>query len=112
MTMALADGEAKYSNLFATRLNFCLPYSGSVTLEDGTKINRKILSWKENKCRYWEVSTDKKEKKTYTCNFSREDINSLSPAMKADPDGKNSADAVWDLYKQDGGVCKEEIVKF
>ncbi len=110
-TLSAFAADVMYSNIFINKFIHCLPAAGTATKtdEDGNIINiqRGLHGWKNGVCRYSETVTSNDTTKTYNCNLSREQVNELASAMKADPTDEGIAKQTWDKFKKIPEVCTE-----
>ncbi len=113
--MIFAAETKKYDEGFVVRFLHCLPSSQSLILtsdEGNISISRQITGWsngiKDNKCAYSEKVTTNNGTKTFSCNFTRAQIDELVSAMKSDPNGNSTAELTWNRYKNIPDVCAVE----
>ncbi len=99
-----------YTPIFISRFLKCIPCKMEQTIatEKGTiKIERKLRNWWDHKCRYSEIYTNEEGKaEDFSCNLSREQVNTLVSAMKVDPENKNEALKAWAEVKKDETTCQ------
>lgn len=103
------ETEEIYTAIFASRFLKCIPCKMEQTIatENGeVKIQRFLKNWQGHKCRYSEISEKNGEKESFSCNFTREQVSSLTSAMKEDPMGKGVAAELWKKLKQDETTCQ------
>ena len=98
-----------YTAIFISRFYKCIPCKMEQTIasENGDiKIQRFLKNWQAHKCRYAEIRTQNEKTEEFSCNLSREQVNSLVAAMKADPMGENEAAQAWESVKKDKNTCQ------
>ena len=98
-----------YTAIFISRFYKCIPCKMEQTIasDNGNiKIQRFLKNWQAHKCRYAEIRTQNEKTEEFSCNLSREQVNSLVAAMKADPMGENEAAKAWEIVKKDKNTCQ------
>lgn len=104
-----AVDTSKYNKVFRVRFATCLPCVTTSNFEDNegnsVSVKRTIGGARTGICRYSEVETKADETVSYSCRFSMDQVRELSAAMKSDPDGLTSSDAVWERYKKNQEIC-------
>ncbi|MBE7709568.1 MAG: hypothetical protein E7Z93_03870 [Cyanobacteria bacterium SIG32] len=104
------DTQEIYTPIFISRFLKCIPCKMEQTIvtEKGTiRITRLLKNWKDHKCRYSEsYTTEDNKTETFSCNLSREQVNTLTSAMKADPQNKADALKAWTNVKKDETTCQ------
>ena len=87
--------QEQYPVNFINRLWLCAPTSYSGETDNGN-IERQVTGWKDELCKFSEVSGQKK----YNCKFSRAQINEIVSAMRS-----GDAEEILTKYKEDSQIC-------
>jgi len=98
-----------YTPIFLSRFLKCIPCKMEqtiVTANGNIQITRLLRNWKDHKCRYTEIKVQNNKKEEFSCNLSREQVNTLTAAMKSDPMGKSTAGAEWAKVIKDKNTCQ------
>lgn len=108
--------EGLYSRVFVSRFQNCIPYSASYTTDDGVIVQRFVLGWRNQMCRYKETEKIGGKTSGIFCNFTRPQLDELTAGMKADEPEERvkrngitfksaNSDKLWAKYKQNVNVC-------
>lgn len=107
-SLAFADDIEKYSKGFSVRFLHCLPTNQELTYSTSAgdvTLQRSLHGWKDHKCAYNEIITTGETTVSRSCNFSKDQVNEIVQAMKADPKGESVAEQVWERYRNLSEVC-------
>lgn len=113
-TAKSAPQENGFSGKFVKKFKNCDVYSEPFTFNMyGTVFHdyKQILGWNGNYCGYKQVTSTANGKLIVTCNFNKNNVDTLYKALLLKPDkfGKNNpTETIWQKHMHNPSICKFE----